>query len=205
MVDKEERMALLYDALQWNFKFLSCDGKRNEARLVCEELYNTMAGAYNPVHPTVLKINNNTYSGERYARICYECLTRPVDTESQEVTESALSLAILTYKLIEQQNVAVASDIGSLSEAEMLVGKSIVIFERIYGRDEDIHCYMGLSSLSDTLSLKGDQDDEVLLERCLASNIKSDSSCVPSSTASLARFHRSKGKKLPLRNAERSL
>lgn len=59
-----------------------------------------MVEAYYPNYPLVLTAANYLiqtliitveYKGaERYARICYECLTRPVDNETEEAANAAL-------------------------------------------------------------------------------------------------------------------
>jgi hypothetical protein len=84
--------------------------KHKEARIVCEELYNLVAEVYFIDHPLVLDaaslliknlICTEEYEiAERYARISYEGLTRPVDNESLEVAEFAELLGRVCYQLI---------------------------------------------------------------------------------------------------------
>lgn len=46
----------------------------------------TLVSAADDMIEVLIKLGE-VYDAERYARICYECLTRPVDTESKEVGE----------------------------------------------------------------------------------------------------------------------
>lgn len=74
-----------------------------EAKAVLEDFYKLVAVAYNLILPQVLYAGSKLINilipleeyedAERYARICYECLTRPVETESIDVADAALSLA----------------------------------------------------------------------------------------------------------------
>jgi hypothetical protein len=66
---------------------------------------------------------------EPYARIAYQCLTRPVDTESIEVGNAAESLARLIHELVGEKGV----EGGDIMEAEMLCKKSLRIKEKIHG------------------------------------------------------------------------
>jgi hypothetical protein len=100
----------------------------------------------------------------RYARISFELLTRPIDTESELVANAAQVLADVTYQLIAQNG---AAD-GNILEAEKLSRKTVRIKERIHGRD-NIHTMRQLETLR-----KGGHDDEVkeLSERYEAIKIK---------------------------------
>lgn len=105
---------------------------------------------------------------QRYARICYECLTRPVDTKSLEVAESAQSLGHGILRILSSGS----NEGGYIIEAEMLVRKAISIKSKLFIRD---HPYIlhHLQTLSEILQYKnenGDHDQEVqgLYERCLA-------------------------------------
>jgi tetratricopeptide (TPR) repeat protein len=71
---------------------------------------------------------------EWYARNSYECLTRPVDTESNEVASAAESLATVTFKLLLKYE-GEGKDHGDITEAEMLVRKALRIREKMFGRN----------------------------------------------------------------------
>jgi hypothetical protein len=88
-------------------------------------------------HPLVLMVANDMIhilimleeyvDAERYARISYECLTRPIDTESEEVANAAMLLADVTFQLI------LDGKDGDIEEAEMLARKSLRIMQKIDG------------------------------------------------------------------------
>ncbi len=61
-----------------------------------------------------------------YARISFELLTRPIDTESEEVANAVHVLADVTYQLIAQNG---AAD-GDILEAEKLFRKTVRINKR---------------------------------------------------------------------------
>jgi tetratricopeptide (TPR) repeat protein len=140
---------------------------------VYEDAYNWMAEAYNPYHPKVLEAANHLikiliqteeyYDAERYAIICYECLTRPVDTESDEVAFAAEALARINHELVARNKG------GDHEKAEYLCRKSLRIWESLYEPDV-FPIGIALDTLSDILILKENHDDEVkdLLERLLA-------------------------------------
>jgi hypothetical protein len=105
----------------------------------------------------------------RYARISFELLTRPIDTESEQVANAAQVLADVTYQLIAQNG---AAD-GDILEAEKISRKTVRIKERIHGRD-NIHTMRQSETLREILQFKGGHDDEVkeLSERYEAIKIK---------------------------------
>lgn len=96
IAEKEMRIEKVYDTLCAKGKIYFLQLKFESSKSVCEETYNLVAEAYNPTHPMVLSAANllittliklkEYYDAERYARICYECLTRPVDMEDEEVS-----------------------------------------------------------------------------------------------------------------------
>jgi hypothetical protein len=88
---------------------------------------------YDPEHPIVLEAGSRLIeilsrtghhhdNVERFARICYECLTRtPLDPESFEAAEAAGNLSRASFDLI-QANGPGSADID---EAEMLAKKAV--------------------------------------------------------------------------------
>jgi hypothetical protein len=97
-----------------------------------------MAILYDPIHPVVLKIASllisvlinlgEFFDAERYARFLYDCLTRPIDPESEEVADAADTLATVIYNMINKNGT-----VHDILEAETLSRKSIRIMERIQG------------------------------------------------------------------------
>jgi hypothetical protein len=81
---------LIFSALVTRGEHFVRQKNYNEAKTVFEDLYNLVFEAYYVDHPMVLKAANRLIDvliqteeyedAERYARITYECLTRPVDT-----------------------------------------------------------------------------------------------------------------------------
>jgi hypothetical protein len=110
--------------------------RKKEARALFEELYDLVAIAYYPDHPLVLRAANMMInvlidmkeyeSAERFARICYDCLTKPIDIESIDVADAAEALAEATCIPIEH------GGIGNIIEAEKLDRKTLRIKMFIY-------------------------------------------------------------------------
>jgi hypothetical protein len=152
---EESRINLVFSALVRKGSNFASQQEYSEAKSVFEEVYNLVAEAYYVDYPLVLKaatflinvlIQTEEYEdAERYARITYECLTRPVDTESEEVANAAESLANVTYLLIHRKGV---KD-GDIVEAEMLSRKSLRIKEKIYGANNPatVNSKIGLSNI----------------------------------------------------------
>jgi tetratricopeptide (TPR) repeat protein len=177
VVFEESRIDLLFNALKRRGHNIISQHKYSEARSVYEDLYNLVAEAYYVDHPLVLEAANflikvliqlkefETAGG--YARITYECLTRPVDPESIDVATAADSLANIIFESVFLNGV----EGGNIVEAEMLSRKALRIIEKIHGVDSTatkrVH-------LSDILSVEGNHDDErkSLLEECLTINIR---------------------------------
>jgi tetratricopeptide (TPR) repeat protein len=208
---EKRRINLIFVALVGKGNRLVFQQEYNEAKTVYEELYNLVAEAYYVDHPLVLKAANYLIEfliqieeyedAERYARITYECLTRPFDTESMDVADAAQYLANVTYKLICRDG---AEDSETM-EAEMLSRKSLRIKEKLYGTN---HCIIVNSKicLSNVLSIEGNHDDErkLLLEQCLAINIRRygiDNVDTAIVNTGLANFHKEIARKLPHGNA----
>jgi tetratricopeptide (TPR) repeat protein len=203
VITEDARINLIYQTLIRKGQNLGSQSKNNEAKAVFEELYNFIVEIHYPDHPLVLTAANRMIEilitleeyedAERYARISYECLTRPTDTESEEVADAAMTLASVTYNLI-----CCGKD-GNMAEAEMLARKSLRITQKNHGCDTSSVKII----LSNILSKKdGDHDCErkSLLEQCLASYIKAqgvDGIFVARVNNGLAKVHFSMAANLP--------
>jgi hypothetical protein len=153
--------------------------KYSEAKTVYEEMYNLVAEAYYVDHPMVLTAANYLINvlilteefedAERYARISYECLTRSVDSECEEIANASESLANVTFELICRKGV----EGGDIMEAEMLCRKALRIKEKIHGANQGMTVNTRVH-LSNILSVRGihDNERERLLQQCLAINIR---------------------------------
>jgi hypothetical protein len=160
--------------------------------------YNLVAEAHNPNHPLLLKAVSNLidelieikeyHDALRYARMNYEQLTQPVDTESLDVSNAAEYLAEVVSMLFAHYG----PDSFDILEAEILSRKAILIKERIYGHNH-MFTIRNLSTLSQILLLKEDHYEERkdLLERCLAINMQNDrdSDDIAIGNQKLAMFH----------------
>eukprot|EP00596_Hydrurales_sp_CCMP1899_P008816 CAMPEP_0119035960 /NCGR_PEP_ID=MMETSP1177-20130426/3285_1 /TAXON_ID=2985 /ORGANISM="Ochromonas sp, Strain CCMP1899" /LENGTH=354 /DNA_ID=CAMNT_0006994951 /DNA_START=669 /DNA_END=1733 /DNA_ORIENTATION=- len=141
----ENRTDLIYNILSEKSSHLLCLRRYNEAKIVLEEVYDLMATTYCLDHPLVLKTANllvktlivlkEYYDAQRFASICYEILTRPIDTESDEVADAAYSLARVSFYLIRDQDAERGGEAmeRDLKFMEMLLRKAIRIKERING------------------------------------------------------------------------
>jgi hypothetical protein len=203
----EIRTDRLFHQLLYKGQNAFFQAKYSEARTVYEECYDLVAIAYYPDHPQVLRIATllidiliqlkEYYDAERYVRILYECITRPIDTESDDVANAAISLATITFKLVDQKG----PEGGDVVEAEMLARKCIRIKEKVFGVDH----VMIVETLNDffcILQLKENSDDKSieLLEKCLAISVKFSSvnnNFVPKFNFKLAEIHFKLGKFQP--------
>jgi hypothetical protein len=70
---------------------------------------------------TLLKTGE--YRDERYCCVSYKCLTRPIDTETENVAYAAESLALVTTNLI----LTTGGESSDLVEAEILARKSLSV------------------------------------------------------------------------------
>jgi tetratricopeptide (TPR) repeat protein len=206
VIIEEDKIRLTYEALMTKGYNFQSQSKYNEAKTAYEEVYNFMVEIHYPDHPLVLEAANRMISvltvleeyedAERYARICYECCTRPIDTESEEVADAAVELAHVTSKLI------LNGKDGDIVEAEMLARKSLRIMQKIYGSNTSNTCPDKIT-LSNILSAKcGNHENErkSLLEQCLASYVKlqaGDGNFVARANDGLAKVHYRIASKLP--------
>lgn len=142
--------------------------RKCEAKICYEDAYNLVAITYWPSRHIVLRVASNLiaflnitseyYDAEGYARICYECLTRPVNSESEEIAEAAVLLASVSFHLCQQQGIKEGEDIA---EAEFLARKSLCILQRINGPADNVHFANAIGTLADILQWIGNQDNEV--------------------------------------------
>lgn len=182
IIIEEERVELLSLALRKKARIFYYQFKYKEAQLVYEEMYNALVEVYQPDHPKVLAAANQMIQNlidlkefgdaERYARISYDCLTRPVDTESIGVAHAAMALADVTYKLICESK----QEGWNMLEAEMLARKAIRIYEKIYGHDNLAYQATAFQVLSKILTSIGNHDIEAkdLFEKALSIYVDSE-------------------------------
>lgn len=177
----DERLYLLYEALIALGMSLCLQHKFSEGRVQYEEAYNLVVTAHYPSHPMVLKAANYLIDvlmhleeydcAECYARVCYECVTKPIDTESLDVATAADCLSIAILKLIRVNG----PKGGDIMEAEKLARKAVRIVSKEFGPDSD---KVGgpLGNLCDVLTVVGSHDDEVKksYERCIAMFVRCD-------------------------------
>jgi hypothetical protein len=154
----EKRTELLFEALIAKGTSLGVLKNYKEAKEAREECYNLVAEFYSPDHPMVLEAGNKLiehllsteeyYDAERFARISYECLTRPVDTESYMVADASESLATAMFRLNRNDKN------WDSTEAEMLCRKALRIKNIVYGPNHVMQMRL-LATLADILQVKG--------------------------------------------------
>jgi tetratricopeptide (TPR) repeat protein len=214
-----DRINFVFFALVRKGKNFVQQRKYNEAKIVYEELYNLVAEAYNVDHPMILEaadylidvhiVTKEYEDAERYARINYKCLTRPVDTESMAVANAAESLANVTYALVCEKG----EEGGDIIEAEMRCRNSLRFKEKKYGTN-DYATVVNKINLSNILQIIGNHDEERrdLLEQCLDINIDRTGINISDTTDSvdlllavlngLANLHKRIADRLPPGNAK---
>lgn len=199
---------LIFLCIDWNVILFIL-----ESKTIYEEAYILTSEAYNPTHPLVLHAAHllitalidleEYYDFERYARICYECLTRPIDTDSLSVAEAADSLSCVLCRLVELNG----PEGGYIVEAEMMVRKAI----RIHMRKlvpQHVNVASVLVTLSDILQLiEGNHYNKMkdLLERALNMHIALHGKNyldVGSINHKLALLHRNMANRLPASTAK---
>jgi hypothetical protein len=106
----EIKMLKVFDALDSLAQYYAALDQMTKAKTALEEKYNYAVEAYHPEHPLVLQaaerliqvliMTENYYDVERFARVCYDGLTRPPsDPESREAAKAAANLALVSYDL----------------------------------------------------------------------------------------------------------
>jgi tetratricopeptide (TPR) repeat protein len=107
-------------------------GKLTESKAIREEAYMHVSEIHNHEHPLVLEIGGNLieiliatgelYDAERFARVCYDSLTRvPLDPDSYEAANAARNLTEVSCDLIRANGL----DSVNIEEAEMLARKAV--------------------------------------------------------------------------------
>jgi tetratricopeptide (TPR) repeat protein len=180
MKEGEEKRKWVYETLvsKGGLYYQMCNF--NDAKVAMEEAYIYIAEIHNPEHPLVLQAadeliqtlsqTGDYYDAERFARICYEALTRaPLDPESREAADAATRLANASRHLIKQNG----ADNADIEEAEMLARKAVCIMKKVKG-----HCSkqmrFSFGALMDIKCLKIDygQETKGLLEDYLSDAIR---------------------------------
>jgi hypothetical protein len=140
MKEGEIRMKKVLDALSLLGNMYQLGDKLTEAKAIMEEAYMFVNEVYDPEHPLVLDaageliralgMTGDHHDAERFARICYDSLTRPhLDPESYEAAKAAGNLAGASYNLIK----ANGPDSADIEEAEMLATTAVRIIKALKG------------------------------------------------------------------------
>jgi tetratricopeptide (TPR) repeat protein len=158
---------ILYKALTSKGSYLTFQSRDKEAKACYEEGYEIMSALHSLDHPVVLEaakhiITNcmnlkDYYDCERYARVVYQYVSRPIDRENLDVADAALDLSSALCGLISERG----AEGGSIVEAEMLVRKSIRISEGKFSPDILVLNYAALSNIQ---AMNKDLSEE---RRCL--------------------------------------
>jgi hypothetical protein len=180
MKEGEDKIKSVFYALSKLASLHNLIGKLPETKAVREEAYIYVSEQYNPEHPLVLEaggalvhILNQTgdfYDAERFARICYEGLTRaPSDPDSFEAAKAARNLANASCNLICKNG----PDSADIEEAEMLAKKAVRIMKELKGpvSSEMINAFQALVNV---LMIRKNSIDETknLLENYLSDAIR---------------------------------
>jgi tetratricopeptide (TPR) repeat protein len=180
MKDGEKKIKKVYDYLSRLANLYHHMGKLTEAKTVREEAYMYVNATYDPEHPLVLEAGGylieilnetgNYYDAERFARVCYEALTRaPLDPDSFEAANAASNLADASRNLINE-NGPLSADI---KEAEILARKAVRIVRELKG-PFSFEMRNAFRSLVNVIFLKGDFTNETksVLEDFLSDAIR---------------------------------
>jgi hypothetical protein len=141
-------------------------GKLTESKAVSEEAYIHVSEAYDPEHPLVLEaggklieILNRTgdyYDAERFARVCYDGLTRaPLIPDSFEAAIAASNLANASCNLINKNG----PESADVDEAVMLARKAVRIIKELKGPTA-IETLNAFNTLVNVVHVKKDFTDE---------------------------------------------
>lgn len=205
----KDKTEILSVALSRQAARLSAQEKCEDATVYVEEAHEILAVLYSRDDPKFLRsaeslIDNymdleNFYKCELFARVCYEELTRPIDTESLDVAEFALALGQALNGLFKK-----GAEGGNIEEAEMLIRKSIRISKKFYIANGIL--IINLCALSTTLALKKDLSEErrLLLQQILdirLGRVEGAEIYVGYSQNNLGLYHLDVSKSLPTGNA----
>jgi hypothetical protein len=138
--DREDKIKKVFDYLSHLGEIYSNMGKLPEAKAVGEEAYLHVSEVDNPEHPLVLEAGGKLiemlnatgdfYDAERFARVCYEALTRgPLDPDCFEAARAAMNLANASCNLIIKNG----PESADFDEAEMLARKAVRIVKELKG------------------------------------------------------------------------
>jgi tetratricopeptide (TPR) repeat protein len=145
--DGEDKIKKVYECM-CNLASLYDDmNNLAEVKAVREEAYMYVNETYNPEHPLVLEAGGrlieilnktgNYYDAERFARICYESLTRvPLDPDSYEAAAAARNLAEASFNLFPE-SVDIDPESADIDEAEILARKAVRIVKELKGPGSD--------------------------------------------------------------------
>jgi tetratricopeptide (TPR) repeat protein len=136
----EHKTKQIYDcsfSLGDNYKVM---GKYTEAKTIREEAYICVSERYNSEHPLVLvaggqliealNMTEDYYDAERFARFCYDGLTRPpLDPDSYEAAQASINLSFACCNLNKRDG----PESADIEEAEMLASKGISIIKEVKG------------------------------------------------------------------------
>lgn len=108
---RKKRQQVLYNAYVIKGALLRTSNDYVGSKADYEQAY-ILVSAVRPDHHIVLAVAGSListllhmkeyYDTERYAKICYECLTRPVDPENRTVADAGELLASVKYALHKQ-------------------------------------------------------------------------------------------------------
>jgi hypothetical protein len=164
--DGEEKIKRAYDYISRLANLYHSIGKLTEEKAVNEEAYMYVSEVYDPEHPLVLEAGReligilnrtgNFYDAERFARVCYDGLTRaPLDPDSFEAAKAASNLAEASFNLIDKNG----PESADIDEAEILARKAVQIIKEFTGpgSTENIDAF---EVLANVLFIKEDFIDE---------------------------------------------
>jgi tetratricopeptide (TPR) repeat protein len=180
MKDGKEKVEQLYKSFSSLANTYYTMNNLTESKAYREEAYMCVSEMYNPEHPLVLEAGGHLitilgrtgdfYDAERFARICYEGLTRhPLNPDSCEAAKAAGDLSEASINMIE----AKGPESADIIEAEMLARKAVRIMKELKGCGS-LEFLNAFNSLSKVIMLKKDFSDESksLLEENLSDSIR---------------------------------
>jgi hypothetical protein len=156
----------MYEELSRKGHNLQLQSKDREGKHVHEEFYNLVVEAYYPDNVLVLKaahhliktlIKTGKYrDAEYYVCISYKCLTRSIDTETENVADAAGSLALVITNLM----LTTGEESSDLVEAKILARKSLFAQELVYAPNHFTTVNPQII-ISHVLSVKRNRNNEV--------------------------------------------
>jgi tetratricopeptide (TPR) repeat protein len=158
----EKKTKKVFDILQLQGGLCAVMDKYAEAKASMEEAYMCVSEIYDPEHPLVLEAagklimilgqTGDHYDAERFARICYETLTRaPLDRESFEAAKAATNLSCASINLID----ANGPESADIEEAKLLARMAVRIIKKLKGFDSTEYAW-SFGNLGEILFCKKD-------------------------------------------------